>query len=114
MVIAIFASLNVNDALKSALCCLVAVALSRTRPVCVVDADGGTSKIFRINREAGLGDLDDELRLRDVVLEIEVEETWPTDKGFLGGGVKPRLWIVPRGSGKVDEKKLAEVIMLLN
>ncbi len=114
MVIAIFASLNVNDALKSALCCLVAVALSRTRSVCVVDADGGASKIFHVEGEAGLGDLNDELRLRDVVLEIEVEETWPTDKSFLGGGVKPRLWIVPRGSGKVDAKKLAEVIMLLN
>ena len=114
MVIAVFASLNVNDALKSALCCLVAVALSRTKPVCIVDADGGVSKIFRVEGEAGLGDLNDELRLRDVVLEIEVEEIWPTDKSFLGGGVKPRLWIVPRGSGKIDAKKLAEVIMLLN
>lgn len=114
MAIAIFASLNVNDALKSALCCLVTVALSRTRPVCVVDADGGTSKIFSVDGEAGLGDINDELRLRDVVLEIEVEETWPTDRGFLGGGVKPRLWIVPKGSGKVGAKELAEATLLLN
>jgi len=54
-------------------------------------------------------------RLRDVVVEIEVEERWPgKGRSILGGGVQPRLWILPRGRGEVRPDEVLEVAEALN
>ena len=111
MIVAALTSFNKGGTGKSTLAALAAMVPAR-KPVCIIDADTpgcGSSAILHVSGP-GLAELAwGKAELREVVLEVEVEEAFPTVKGVLGGGDRPRVWVLPRGEVKAPASMLAEI-----